>query len=389
MKSFLRDTYTSFVNEAKIIFADFGILLVASAAIIIYGFIYSYAYSPEVLHRVPTVIVDLDQSELSQRFVEAVSSSPSIDVCAEVQNLEQAKELVLDREAYAILYLERDFGERILSNETAYFSSYSDASYFLAYKQFFMATNEVMLQFNKDIKQHRYMMGGASYHDAQFLSQPVDFSARFLYNKSQGYGSFLMPAILMLIIQQTILIACGMVFGKAREHGALPKLLFGKDGRPLNSAAIVLGRSIYYTLSNLLTWSIVLALIYPTFGLIDNGNVFETMLFVLPYILSSAFLGIFISTLLKQRESSILYIFFSSIPFLFLSGISWPMDGMPAFWTIFARLIPSTSAIEGFATLETMGAGLEYAKEQFYTLWLMVPVTFIAAWLRYRHLAKR
>ncbi len=389
MRRFLKDTYDTFLMETRIIWGDFGMLLVASLAILIYGFIYSYAYSPEVLHRVPTVVVDRDKSPFSEEFARALSLSPNIEVVSEAEDMSTAERLLLEREAYAILYIEPDFSERILSNQTAYFSSYSDASYFLAYKQFLLATNEVMLDFNRSIKERRYRMAGASSHDAAFLSQPIDYTTQYLYNTSQGYASFLMPAILMLIIQQTILLVCGMLFGKARELGGMRTLLYTSQGRARGAGAIVVGRSIYYLLSNLVTWGVVMVTIFPIFGFIDNGNIFEITLFLLPYLVSSIFLGIFLSTFMRQRESSLVYLFFTSIPFLFLSGVSWPMEGMPTPLVWLSRLTPSTSAIEGYVQLETMGASLQDVVRPFFTMLILAIIFFVAAYLRYARLVER
>ncbi len=389
MKSFFSDIYHTFVFEAKIIFADKGILLIASLAILIYGFIYSYAYSPEILQKVPTIVVDQDRSKQSVEFIEALASSPNINVVAQGMSMAQAREMVLQREAFAIVYIAQDFGERIATSRTAYFSSYSDASYFLAYKQFFLATNSVMMEFNKEIKQRRYMLSGKSPATAKFLSQPIDYTSTFLYNHSQGYGSFLMPAILLLIIQQTILLASGMVFGKQREFNALGKLLKRSSGAPRNAIAVVVGRSIYYVLSNLLMWSVVLVAIYPIFNFIDNGTTLDVMRFVVPYILSSTMLGLLLSTFLKERSSALLYIFFSSIPLLFLSGISWPTEGMPSYMVWVARLVPSTSAVDGFALLESAGASLSHVRLQHTTLWVLTAVWSVAACARYSQIIKR
>ena len=386
---FFNDTYISFINESKIIFSDFGILLVASMAILIYGILYSYSYSTEVLQKVPIVVIDNDNSKQSHDFLTALESSPNIIIKYNAADMAQAKELVLDQKAHGIIYVEKGFGSNILSNKTAYFATYSDASYFLAYKQFFMAVADVMFDLSENIKYKRYVMSGQSSHVAEFMSQPVDVNEQFLYNKSQGYGSFLMPAVLILIIQQTILIACGMVYGKAREHKSINKLLFDKDGNNYSAGAIVLGRSFYYLLSNLITWVVIIAIVYPLFHFPNNGNIWEVFTFVIPYILSSSFIGIFTSTFFRYKESSILYIFFSSILLLLLSGISWPHQGMPEIIVWFSYIFPSTSAINGFSRLETMGANMTHVTTQYYMLIALSVVFYIVATIRYSLVIKK
>ena len=47
---------------------------------------------------------------------------------------------------------------------------------------------------------------------------------------------------------------------------------------------------------------------------------------------------------------------FTSVPLLFLSGISWPLSNFPAFWQYFAMLFPSTYGIRGVLQVNSMGA---------------------------------
>ncbi len=54
---------------------------------------------------------------------------------------------------------------------------------------------------------------GVSSKQAEALSNPVSISVRNMYNPYLGYATFIMPAILMVIIQQTLLIGIGMVGG--------------------------------------------------------------------------------------------------------------------------------------------------------------------------------
>ena len=385
---FFNDTYISFINESKIIFSDFGVFLVATLAILIYGVIYSYSYAPEVLLKVPIAVVDEDNSTHSRDFMAALSSSPNIKISYQAADMNEAKELMLDQEAHGIIYIEKGFGDDILSGKTAYFGTYGDASYFLAYKQFFMAVNKIMLDMNLNIKYKRYMAAENNSNKAIFLSQPVDTQEEFLYNKAQGYGSFLMPSILILIIQQTILLVTGMVYGKAKSLKSTNKLLFDKNGDSYYAGAIVLGRSIYYLLSNLFTWTIIMGIVYPLFHFPNNGNIWEIFAFVIPYILSCSFLGVFISTFFRHKESSILYIFFSSIILLLLSGISWPHKGMPDLMVMFSYVFPSTNAIIGFSRLETMGANMSYVTTQYYSLIALCVIFYIAATIRYRYIIK-
>ncbi len=391
MKSVIRyieDVFSVFAREFTTITRDSGILLIATLAMIIYGFLYSYAYSPEILQKVPVAVVDLDNSPTSRELLRKVGSTQSVDIKYQCSSLEQAKELMINSKVLGILYIERDFDRKILSNQTAYFSVYTDGSYFLAYKQFFLAVAHTLLEMDQQIKFNRYALSGQNYHTAEYLSEPISLQGQFLYNRAQGYGSFLMPAILILIIQQTIIIACGMVWGKSRERGQI-SLFTHKGAKALSSSAIVLGRSIYYLLNSLVLWLVVTFIIYKVFDLPSNGNNREAFALIVPYALSSAFFGVMLSQFMRYRESIILYFFFSSIPLLFLSGISWPREGMPEMLFQFGRIFPSTSAIDGFIHLQSTGSSLAQISTSYYTLWVLTLLYFVLAIISVHYATKR
>lgn len=370
--------------EAKTVFSDFGILLVAVLAILIYGVIYSYSYSPEILLEVPIAVVDLDKSASSREFIQTLEKSPNVKVYYQAESLEEAKDLLLNNKIYGTLLIKEDFGKDIMKTDATHFAIYADASYFLAYKQFFIAANEAMLNFNKDIKMERLMLSGADSHKAEFVSTPIKIGSQFLYNRFQGYGSFLMPAILILILQQTILLSSGMVSGKLREKGVFETIYFRDGMKRFSKVSIVLGRAIFYVTINIFLWFIVMSIIYNIFDFPNNGNMTEIFGLIVPYLISSSFLGIAISTLFQHKESPILYLFFTSVPFILISGISWPREGMNEILVAISKVIPSTNAIDGFVRLQTMGANMSHIVSSYSTLWILSAVFFILAILSYK-----
>ena len=65
----------------------------------------------------------------------------------------------------------------------------------------------------------RLIAKGADIPQAQATTQPVIYQSHNLFNPYLGYGTFVMPAIIMVIIQQTLLIGIGMIGGTWRNSG--------------------------------------------------------------------------------------------------------------------------------------------------------------------------
>jgi ABC-2 type transport system permease protein len=125
----------------------------------------------------------------------------------------------------------------------------------------------------------------------------------------------------------------------------------------------------------------MLVIVYKLFNLPQKGNPFEVFIFIMPYIFAVAFLGISIATLFKKREHSLIFMFFTSIPFIFLSGFSWPANEMPLLLQKLSLLIPSTMAIQGYLRLNTMGASLPQVSNELGFLMILMVAYFIIALL--------
>lgn len=77
-------------------------------------------------------------------------------------------------------------------------------------------------------------------------------------------------------------------------------------------------------------------------------------------------------------------IVFSSVLFVFLSGISWPWASMPSALKAISYIIPSTPAIQGFVRINTMGAELGEVWFEYMTLWVHAGVYCITAVLMHK-----
>ncbi len=78
----------------------------------------------------------------------------------------------------------------------------------------------------------------------------------------------------------------------------------------------------------------------------------------LPYLAACIFFAMTASIAIRNRETCMLLFVFTSVPLLFLSGISWPGAAMPAFWKYFSYIFPSTFGINGYVSINSMGATL-------------------------------
>ena len=212
-------------NEYRAIFADPGVMLVIIFAIFIYSTLYSFGYKNEVLQNVPIAVIDDDNTYASRKITDSFNAGPNTYVAYRVPDMESAKSLFFDHEIYGVVYIPKDYEKNLTGGMQANVSIYCDASYFLMYRQVFqeivasLSTSGAMVGFQ------RLVAKGINIPQAKAVTQPVLYQSHNLFNPYLGYGTFIMPAIIIVILQQTALIGIGMIGGTWREYNLYERLI--------------------------------------------------------------------------------------------------------------------------------------------------------------------
>ena len=128
----------------------------------------------------------------------------------------------------------------------------------------------------------------------------------------------------------------------------------------------------------------LLCIVPKIFSLPQIGDLFTLLLFMLPYIFACIFFSMTMSAAIKNRETCMLIFVFTSVPLLFLSGISWPGSAIPPFWKAFSYIFPSTFGINGFVRINSMGAELHDVEWEYGALWIQCGIYFITTCIVYR-----
>ncbi|MGL4331419.1 MAG: ABC transporter permease [Bacteroidales bacterium] len=371
-------------NELTFILKDPGVLLVLVGAIFIYSILYSLAYKNEVLRDVPVAIVDHSNTPSSQTLIRAIDASSNMKIVYKPTSLEEAKDLFMSREVNGVIVIPRDYEKKIMRMEKAAVSVYADASYFLMYRQVFSDAISAIDKVSTEIEWNRFVSSGKSSESAKVISNPVQIKSTNLFNPYGGYGSFVMPAVLILILQQTLLIGIGMIGGTWREQNLYKQLIPHGESR-LSILPVVFGKAVTYLMICVITVSYILGVHYKIFGFPANGSIGDILQLLLPYLLSVIFLGIMLSTLFRYRENSILFLLFTSIPFLLLTGISLPQEAMPQWLYWGAKVIPSSNGVDAFIRVQSMGATLVEVITPYRVLWVLTIIYFIGAYIGIRY----
>lgn len=380
MKSILNILQIWF-KEVGNIFRDKGILTFILFVPLMYPLLYSYVYTNEVVREVPVAVVDDNNSSLSRKMIREMDAAPDLKVAARCNNMDEAHELVKRQDVYGIIRIPSDFTEKLAAGHQVPVALYCDMSSMLYYKALLLTVTNVSLETNKSIKVDHYTPGTTDRQD-EINKMPIDYDYVPLYNPQSGFASFLIPPVLMLIIQQTLLLGIGMSMGNSRERNRGSVIPFHPWYK--NPIHIVIGKALPYLMLYIVLAVYMFTFVTRAFTLPQLGDYTTFVAFVIPYILSCIFLAMILSAFVYRREDCILLLVFLSVPLLFLSGISWPSPSMPGFWKYVSYLFPSTFGMNGYVKITTMGASLSDIKTEYMALWIQAGLYFILACLFYR-----
>lgn len=380
IQQFLEDLAEVCQAEWGRIFGNTGVLLIFFVAGVGYPLIFNGIYVQENLYDVPVAVVDDARCKESKRFIHKMDATPEIEVRFEAGSMAEAERLMAERKVNGIIHFPSDYGERLAQLETARVGVFCDMSSFLYYKSVFMGANFAMLDEMKQIEFTRYGLTGITGQQANTLVNPVGYDDVKLFVPGGGFTSFLIPALLILVIQQTLFFGVGMLGGAAREEGtqlaSIPPRL-----RRRHHDRVVLGRTMAYIVLYGALVAIDLFLIPRMFNLPHIAQIGQLTLFLLPFLLSVCFLSITCSSLFRHRESGIVTLVFSSIILLFLTGFAWPQSSMPDPWRWLSYLFPSTHAVQGYVRMNSMGATLHEVSFEYLMLWVLTLLYFATACL--------
>ena len=376
--TWLHDAWEIALHEFRSIFRDGGVLLIFFVAGLAYPLLYNVIYSNGILEDSPIAVVDEAVCSESRRYIREMDATREVKVAYRCVNMAEAEQLMQERKVNGIVLFPRDFGEKLARMETATLSVYCDMSSFLYYKNALMAANHVMLQEIGQIQLERYAAAGFTDIEAAQLVQPVPYEENNPYNNAFSYSFFLLSAILLIIIQQTLFYGMSLLAGTMREENrsfaSLPDRFHGHGvGR------IVLGRGAAYWFLYMGIGMYIAFIVPAIFGLPQRGNYWDILLLLLFFVTDCVFFSMTWSTLVTKRETVFVLFLFMSPICLFLTGTSWPTVAIPGFWKVFSYIFPSTFGVQAFINMNSAGGDLATAHDQMIALTIQTVLYFVLA----------
>lgn len=384
MKWFV-DIARVFRREMSLIVSDMGVMIFFVLLPLAYPIVYTLIYNPEVVRNVPVVVVDDSRTPQSRELVRQASAAPAFGLYGYASDMTEAKKLWAEHQVYAIMHIPSDYDKDIARGEQTHVTMFCDMSLLLRYRSLLSAMTSLQIKLAEDITEERVELYAGAFTGMAGL--PVESENHFLGDTQQGFASFVIPGIVVLILQQSMLLGIGMLGGTSRERRRANGGIDPLEVRDASTFSTVWGKALAYIVFYIVPTMFLLRFIPIIFNLPHHGDPVDYLLFIFPMVVATAFLGQALVAIIKEREYVFLYIVFTSVVFLFLSGLTWPRYAMSRFWMAVGNLVPATHGVEGFIRINSNAATLYDNKHTFVALWILSGLYFVLAmivtwWLR-------
>lgn len=366
------DLFTRLIKVAfaewKLFYTDAAAVLLLVVAGILYAFYYPTPYMNQTVSKVPVAVVDMDHTVMSRQLTQMSASAQQIDVHYIFSDLREAEEALADEKIYGFMVIPKDMEKTLRNGGSVNVNVFTHGAYVMLHGNIGTAFTTCALTIGATTKVKRIALGKkVPAAKAMAMRDPTPLSIQTLYNNTGSYSNYVVPSVLVLILQQTLVIGI-CVLGGARAHRKFRKKyrdsLVENEKMPYR----YFGRSLAYFLhycSFILFYHFV---IYNIFDFPRRGQLLPMIAFAIVFLFSTINFGMVLSQVFLRRETSMQIFLFMSIPILFLANFSWPTYLVPNWMVGLSALLPSTFAVPAWLSIEQRGADIFEASALLYPL---------------------
>lgn len=369
--SFVRLWWASLLTLLR----DKGAVLLLFGAPMLYGFFYPWFYQQQVVQRVPVAVVVQDNSGLARQVLRFAQASPRIDPQLVTGDEAEARDAVLRGTVMGYALIGHDFKRDVLRSDKVVVPVYANGAYPLVSKQVQYGFAEAVGTVSAGVEMKRLQASGQSALQSAASRSPVNVHNVALFNPTEGYGSFVVAAVAILILQQTLLMGGALLVGTWREQGVAQASVMQWLARLLALCVPGWLAGLFY-FGWIFIWQD-----YP-----HGGNPWGALLLLGCFVPAVAGCASLLGWWLANRERALQVVLFTSIPLAFMGGFTWPVEALPDALQWLRWLSPSTAGIQASLRLNQMGAPLAAAAQPMLWLALMALCSWAAMlWIGSRH----
>jgi ABC-2 type transport system permease protein len=303
--------------------------------------LFGYAVRTEV-RNLPTVVVDEAGSAQSRALAQRLFNTGNLRAAGSLPDRAAATLAINRGTARAALLIPPDFDANVKRRRTATAQLLIDAADPLA-SSAAISSAVIASQLGADVDAPRAT-----------VQRLVDVRVRPLYNPGLESPVFIVPGIIGILLNLTMVMITSMAIVRERERGTLEQLVV----TPISRIGLMLGKVLPFSVVGFVQVTVVLLLGYYLFNVPVRGSIALLYAVSVFFIIASLGLGLFVSTLVRTQVQAMQLSFFFILPTILLSGFMFPRDAMPQVAQWLGLIFPITYFLEIVRAILLKGVGL-------------------------------
>lgn len=303
------------------------VLLLYVAVPLIIGLALGWEMHNGTLEEVSTVVVDMDNSEFSRTFSDMLDKTAMLNITHTVTGTAEAEALIQSGECMAGVVIPDEFSQNMLSGNSPDMLILYDASQLPVMSVVKPAITEIMMTMNGAYLQNIFA-GKLGVLPSQLMGEvsPVSVTYRNLYNPTKNFTYYLLPGMLLAVLQVGI-----CMLGAER----------GFDNRKEKNLTTHVLTILLWALLGMMGVMICTG-VQIAFGLPYRSTVLGGLLMLFCYSLVITTMGYIVGLILPEKLFSVQIAAILVLPTSLLGGYSFPLSSMPHAYQVLGKFLPYT-----------------------------------------------
>jgi ABC-2 type transport system permease protein len=318
------------IRDARSLYLAFAIPLLL---ILLFG----YALSLDVDH-IPTIVVDMDRTDLSRDFVRRLDASKTFSVIAHPPDSRAVTSYLDSSRAALAIIIPPEWTRNIRADREAPIQILLDGSD----PNFAGVTRGYITAF-VDRYNSKALVEFLNRRGMEKIRPPVEGRIRVWFNENLESRNFIIPGIIAIIIMIVGAMMTSLVIAREYENGTMETI----RSLPVSGPEFLIGKAIPYFFIALTDVLVAVFMGQVLFGVVMKAEFLLLILASSIYILVALTLGLLISAVTKsQLVANQAAVLITYLPSLLLSNFVFPVVNMPKVLQLLTCIVPATYYIE-------------------------------------------
>lgn len=355
-------------------------------AVAFYLLFYAWPYAAQNVTSIQTAVVDLDRSAASRAMIERIKSVAMINVVAIGTDRAEGESLYKTEKVAAVITIPENFEENLLAGKHTSVALTANGAFPVKSRAVMAGLMGVVGETTAASMALNLVRAGAPLETLKKVqTAPVAFTDVNLYNPLSGYASYIVAAVMPIIIQAVMFVSIVMSLGGWLASANPPSVLRAVCRNVHGFAALYVA----FWLFSLMWLAYALGPDFVLFDFASMQNPGGTLLMAAIFGAAVVSFGLAFTFAMGTNAYGAQFFVVISAPALFLSGVVHPLFDMTPPALVLRLLLPSTSGINGLVAVSQNGAPLYAVTVQIAHLLLLTVAYGVLAFVLWKRTARK